>query len=85
MADYSMTLYDAMFDFPLEAALALWPALIVRNGGEAGIDHTDRASISARKRCKGFLAEHFRILPKGVDGPDNALIHWLASKGGCHG
>lgn len=78
-ADYSVTLHDAVWRYPLPAALALRPESARRRGlVVTGPDNADQASAKARAACKQWLAEHFQILPKGEPGPDNALADWLA-------
>ena len=80
MAEYHITLADAM-RFPLEAYLALIPALVARRGGKStGPDYIDNAAIAAREACWRFLRRHFEILPQGQPGPANALHQWLANR-----
>lgn len=80
MAEYSLTL-DAAWSFPLEAYLALVPAMIQRHGGKSkGADHIDQVAIEARQRCDEFLRRHFRILPPGEPAEPNALQRWLADR-----
>lgn len=80
MAEYHLTLRDAML-FPLAAYLALIPALVARRGGKAaGPDYIDNAAIAAREACWRFLRRHFEILPQGQPGPTNALQQWLANR-----
>ena len=77
MAEYHHTLSAAML-FPLEAYLALIPALVARRGGQGnGPDYVDQASISAREACWRFLRRHFTILPQGQPGPNDAMGKWL--------
>ena len=80
MAEYHLTIAAAML-FPLEAYLALIPALVARHGGKGnGPDYVDQASIAARETAWRFLRRHFTILPQGEPGPPNALGKWLNSK-----
>jgi len=77
IAEYHMTLAAAM-EFPLEAYLALVPALVSRHGGRSnGPDYVDLAAINAREKAWAFLRRHFHILPQGQKGPMNALAAWL--------
>ena len=79
MSQYGMTITEA-WSFPLEAYLALLPAMISRHGGKTqGPDHADQASMTARARCKRFLKKHFTLLAKGQPGPSNALQRWITS------
>lgn len=81
MGEYHLTLSDAM-EFPLEAYLALLPALVARHGGKAnGPDYVDQASIAAREKAWAFLRANFRILEPGQPGPANALLRWIARGG----
>lgn len=81
MAEYSLSLAEA-WAFPLEGYLALLPAMITRHGGQvSGPQSSDQASIAARAKAKDWLASHFRILPIGTPGPQNALQRWLADRG----
>lgn len=62
MHEYSLTLYDAVFRFPLRAALGLWPAIAYRHGGGGtGPDAIDRAVLAARRKARAFFEKHFRI------------------------
>lgn len=65
MAEYHMTLSQAL-DFPLQAALALWPAMLGRHGAHQGPDYIDRAVIAARTRARAWLERQFRIIPQEV-------------------
>lgn len=81
MGEYGLTLPQAM-TFPLEAYLALVPALIARHGGRAeGPDHVDLAACAAREAAWAWLRAHFTILPPGVPGPRNALARSLRARG----
>ena len=81
MSDYGLSLYEAVWRFPLEAAAHLAPARVRRHGGKwAAPDASDRAVAEARARAKAWLAAHFRILPKGEPGPEDALGQWLRSR-----
>ena len=84
MAEYGLNLTEAWL-FPLEAYLALVPALIRRHGGKAtGPTYVDRASMAARDRVARFLERHFRILPEGEPGPPNALARgWEHRQSRC--
>lgn len=76
MSEYHLTLSAAML-FPLEAYLALLPALITRHGGQgSGPDYIDQAAIAAREACWRFLRRHFDILPQGEPGPMGVLEGW---------
>lgn len=80
-ADYGVTLHDAVWVYPLPAALALRPESARRRGLVVqGPDNADQASARARTACKAWLRQHFRILPKGTPGPVNALGDWIASQ-----
>lgn len=80
MSQYGFTL-DQAWSFPLEAYLALLPAMISRHGGKHhGPDHADSASIAARERCKRFLRRHFTILPPHAPAPPHALHRWLSTQ-----
>lgn len=80
MGEYRLTLAEAM-EFPLEAYLALVPALVARHGGRSGgPDYVDQAAINARETAWEFLRANFTILPKGQPGPDGALQKWLKRK-----
>lgn len=81
MAEYGLSLAEAIWDFPLLAARVLAPSRVRRQGGKwAAPDSTDRAVAAARARAKEWLARHFTILPKGVPGPPDALGAWLRSR-----
>lgn len=81
MADYGLTLREAIWDFPLAAARHLAPARVRRHGGKwTQPDATDRAVAEARARAKEWLAAHFTILPKGEPGPPDALGDWLRAR-----
>jgi hypothetical protein len=80
MAEYHLPLAEAM-EFPLEAYLALVPALVARHGGRVnGPDYIDQAAMAARERAWEFLRTHFEILPQGQPGPTNALARWMAAR-----
>lgn len=77
MGEYHLTLPAAM-EFPLEAYLALVPALVARHGGKAGgPDYIDQAAVNAREACWRWLRSNFTILPQGAPGPVNALARKL--------
>lgn len=81
MADYGLSLHEAVWKFPLVAANYLAPARVRRLGGKwTAPDSTDRAIMQARARCKAWLAAHFRILPQGEPGPENALGDWIRER-----
>jgi hypothetical protein len=81
MGEYHHTLDSAM-DFPLEAYLALLPALIARKGGRSDSpDYVDQAAINARTKAWEFLRAHFHVLEPGEPGPSNALARWIARGG----
>jgi hypothetical protein len=83
MADYGVTLHEAVWRFPLEAGRALAPARTRRHGGEWNRPGAvDRAKAAARARAKAWLREHFIILPPGEPGPADALGDWLRSRRG---
>lgn len=81
MAEYGLSLYEAVWKFPLAAAQALAPARVRRHGGKwSQPDASDRAVAEARAKCKAWLAAHFTILPQGVPGPADALGDWLRAR-----
>ena len=81
MSDYGLTLHDAVWRFPLEAAAALAPARVRRHGGKwSQPDSSDRAVAAARAKCKAWLALNFSVLPKGQPGPPDALGDWLRAR-----
>lgn len=81
MSDYGISLHEAVWTFPLEAALALAPARVRRLGGKWDQPNShDRAVARARARAKRWLEANFRILPKGEPGPRDALGDWLRSR-----
>ena len=80
MAEYGRSLPEAMA-FPLEAYLAMLPAMVARHGGRLnGPDYVDRAAMTARERCWAWLRAHFTILEPGEPGPRDALAAWLRTR-----
>lgn len=80
MAEYHLSLAQA-WAFPLEAYLALVPAMMARHGVPLnGPGPAAQAAIEARARCKAWLRAHFTILPEGQPGPADALGDWLRAR-----
>ena len=64
MAVYHMTLKQAFFEFPLTAAVALWPSMQRRLGFEtSGPDYMDQASARAKRQMEDYISKHFRVIP----------------------
>lgn len=81
MAEYGLSLHEAVWRFPLEAAAALAPSRVRRHGGKwAAPDASDRAVAAARARAKDWLKAHFTILPPGESGPPDALGEWMRGR-----
>lgn len=81
MSDYGISLYEAVWKFPLLAATLLAPARVRRLGGKWDQpDARDRAAAAARQRCKAWLAEHFTLLPQGASAPADALGTWMRAR-----
>jgi len=63
MSEYGMPLDDALWKFPLSAALALLPASMARRGIDlGGPSSTDRVAMAAREKMRNYLHEHFQIV-----------------------
>lgn len=62
MAEWGMSLAEAMA-FPLATALALWPAKIVRRGGGDSMpDYTDLARQKAKRKMRAWIAANFEVV-----------------------
>ena len=56
-------LFHAVFRFPRAAALRLWPALILRRGGEIhGPSFADQAAALAMTSMRAHLESNFKVL-----------------------
>lgn len=65
MANYNLTLEDAMHTHPLAATLILMPCYAERQGATDIFGYTDKAAALARKTTKGRLVATYKI----VDDP----------------
>lgn len=64
MATWSVSLFEAIWRFPLIAAATLLPAATVRSGGDLrGEDLMSRASLRARAEAERVLRQHYLIVP----------------------
>jgi hypothetical protein len=61
MAEWGYDLHRALFELPLGAALALWPALLNRHGCEQTSSYLDKARRKGKAAKRKWLAEHFEI------------------------
>lgn len=65
MAEYRLTLFEAVFRFPIRAAFALIPSRSERLGRrQSGPTDGDTASIRKRAQVKEWLKAHFTIVPE---------------------
>lgn len=81
MSDYGLTLHEAVWRFPLAAAMALAPARVRRHGGKWDRPQSaDMAVAAARARAKAWLSKRFTILPAGEPGPSDALGDWMRAR-----
>lgn len=62
MSEYHLSLREAVWEFPVSSALALWDAMIARHGGHTGPDYFDKVAVRARTKAREFLETHFRIV-----------------------
>lgn len=70
IAEYHLTLHEAVFRFPVAAALALWPCLATRKGGgEDAPDWVDRCRMRARLRVRRHLEANYNIIPAAEPQP----------------
>lgn len=62
-AEWGLTLKEALRE-SIPAALALWPALITRHGGEwTGMDPVTRARQAAKEKARAWLEANYTIVP----------------------
>ncbi len=62
MAEWGMSLAEAMA-FPLATALALWPAKVIRRGGGDSMpDYTDLARQKAKRKMRAWIAANFEVV-----------------------
>lgn len=66
MAEYHLTLTEAVFEFPLAAANVLLPVRNERQGGNSGPGFVTSASIRGRNTAKAWLEQHYQIVDKPV-------------------
>lgn len=68
-AEWGVSLHDALFVESVTAALALWPAMMMRHGAEphqAGMTHIDRARQKGKEDARAWIEEHFTVVRAGV-------------------
>ncbi len=63
MAEWGWSLERAVFDGPVTACLALWPAMLHRHGCEVHGSHADKARQAAKAAKRAEIAQHFRVRP----------------------
>lgn len=67
-AEWGVSLHDALFVQPLNAGLALWPALLTRHGGDPGLSAIDRARQRAKTKARQWIAENYTVIPNAKKG-----------------
>lgn len=61
MSEWGWSLEKAVFEGPLTACLALWPALLHRHGCEVHGTHVDKARQQAKQAMREHIAQHFSV------------------------
>jgi hypothetical protein len=60
-AEWHVSLRDALFRESVTAALALWPALMLRHGADPGLSAVDLARQRAKDQMRSWLEAHYQI------------------------
>ena len=61
MSEWHWPLERAVFEGPLTACTALWPALLTRHGCEVHGSHADKARQAAKSAKRAEIAQHFEL------------------------
>lgn len=63
-AEWGVSLHDALWVESVPAALALWPALLSRHGGESeGNSYVDRERRRGKAVARKWLLERYEVVP----------------------
>lgn len=63
MAEYHLSLVEAVWEFPLSVALVFLPIRNERQGAESSApNYAQEAAVQARSKARSFLKENFTLV-----------------------
>ncbi len=62
-AEWGVPLEQALYHESLNAALALWPAMLLRHGVDPGSTYVERARQRAKEEARRWIHDNYTVLP----------------------